>query len=196
MRTCLTRTLMLVSVSLMLSATAIADDGSGGWGHRPSLRGPIFDITHFDVIPLTSDSADFLQTAYAALFIYRDASRADRGLQSFRVVNWLLASNHSQIIDVWSGLEAFEQHLAVHLRHLLLFSARGKFSLDVETQIVEPRRSEGLLVSDPERPRQEEPQGHIAALDSARIVRSRPTLTPAPGERRALYPRLHGNGFE
>jgi hypothetical protein len=52
MRTCLTRTLMLVLISLMLSATAIADDGSEGWGHRPSLRGPIFDITHFDVIPL------------------------------------------------------------------------------------------------------------------------------------------------
>jgi quinol monooxygenase YgiN len=112
MRTRLPRALMLVLVLLMLSAAAIADDGSEGWGHRPSLRGPIFDITHFDVIPLTSDSADFLQTAYAALFTYRDASRADRGLQSFRVVNWLLALNHSQIIDVWSGLEAFEQHLA------------------------------------------------------------------------------------
>ena len=108
MRICLPRIPVLVLVSLMMPATAIADDGSDGWGHGRSLRGPIFDITHFDVIPLTSDSADFLQTAYGALFAYRDASRADRGLQSFRVVNWLLALNHSQIIDVWSGLEAFE----------------------------------------------------------------------------------------
>jgi quinol monooxygenase YgiN len=114
MRTCLPRALMLVLVLLMLSAAAIADDGSEGWGHRPSLRGPIFDITHFDVIPLAPPQVgvDFEQTAYAALFKYRDASQSDPGFESFRVVNWLLASNHSQIIDVWSSLEAFERHLA------------------------------------------------------------------------------------
>jgi hypothetical protein len=32
--------------------------------------------------------------------------------RAFRVVNWLLASNHSQIIDVWSSLDKFEAHLA------------------------------------------------------------------------------------
>lgn len=75
---------------------------------------PIFDIAHFDVIPLAPPQVeiDFQQTAYAALFNYRDASQHDRGLGSFRVVNWLLASNHSQIIDVWSSREAFEEHLA------------------------------------------------------------------------------------
>jgi quinol monooxygenase YgiN len=62
--------------------------------------------------PHTHTSPDFEQIAYAALFTYRDASKSDSGFKSFRVVNWLLASNHSQIIDVWSSLDAFEQHLA------------------------------------------------------------------------------------
>ena len=34
------------------------------------------------------------------------------GSESFRIVNWLEASNHSHIVDVWSSLEAFEVHLA------------------------------------------------------------------------------------
>src|SRR5215468_9315505 len=74
--------------------------------------GSIFDIAHFDVIPATINGVDFQQTAYSALFKYRDASLSDRGLRSFRVVNWVLAPNHSQIIDVWSSREAFEAHLA------------------------------------------------------------------------------------
>jgi quinol monooxygenase YgiN len=98
---------MITLVSLMLTAVAHADGDSKGGG-EPSVHGPIFDISHFDVIP----ADDFQQTAYKALFDYRDASSRDRGLESFRVVNWLLASNHSQIIDVWSSIEAFEQHLA------------------------------------------------------------------------------------
>jgi hypothetical protein len=35
--------------------------------------------------------SDFQQKAYTALFAYRDASQSDRGFESFRVVNWLLA---------------------------------------------------------------------------------------------------------
>jgi hypothetical protein len=46
------------------------------------------------------------------LFAYRDASRHDQGLESFRVVNWVLAPNHSQIINVWDSLDAFNWHLA------------------------------------------------------------------------------------
>ena len=107
MRTYLRPIPMMALISLMLTATAHADGSSKGGG-QPSLGGPIFDITHFDVIPFDN----FQQTAYAALFDYRDASSSDRGLESFRIVNWLLASNHSQIIDVWSSLEALEEHLA------------------------------------------------------------------------------------
>jgi quinol monooxygenase YgiN len=98
----------IFSLALVASA-AYADDDQGS---PPTLGGPIFDIAHFDVIPATINNVDFQQTAYAALFKYRDASLSDRGLRSFRVVNWVLAPNHSQIIDVWSSREAFEEHLA------------------------------------------------------------------------------------
>ena len=110
MWTSLRRVPMFVLTSILLTAMAYAgDDG----GQRPSARGPIFDITHFDVLPVNLGMPDsFEQAAYTALFAYRDASLSDPGSKSFRVVNWLLASNHSQIIDVWSSLDAFEAHLA------------------------------------------------------------------------------------
>src|SRR6516225_5434395 len=70
-------------------------------------------ITHFDVLPVNTDTPDsFEQAAYTALFAYRDASETEPASKSFRVVNWLAAPNHSQIIDVWSSLDAFEAHLA------------------------------------------------------------------------------------
>ena len=70
-------------------------------------------ITHFDVLPVNTDTPDsFEQAAYTALFAYRNASETDPGSKSFRVVNWLAAPNHSQIIDIWSSLDAFEAHLA------------------------------------------------------------------------------------
>jgi quinol monooxygenase YgiN len=101
---------VFVLTSILLTAMAYAgDDG----GQRPPARGPIFDITHFDVLPVNLNTPDsFEQAAYKALFAYRDASLSDPGSKSFRVVNWLLASNHSQIIDVWSSLDEFEAHLA------------------------------------------------------------------------------------
>jgi quinol monooxygenase YgiN len=110
MWTSLRRVPMFVLTSILLTAMAYAgDDG----GQRPSARGPIFDITHFDVLPVNVNMPDsFEQAAYTALFAYRDASLSDPGSKSFRVVNWLLASNHSQIIDVWSSLDEFEAHLA------------------------------------------------------------------------------------
>jgi len=110
MRVCPRQTLIVTIFSLTLAAAAAyADDNQG---NPPTPGGPIFDIAHFDVIPATANGVDFQKTAYAALFKYRDASLSDRGLRSFRVVNWVLAPNHSQIIDVWSSREAFEEHLA------------------------------------------------------------------------------------
>ena len=110
MWTSLRRVPAFVLTSILLTGLAYAGDG-GGQG--PSARGPIFDITHFDVLPVNAGTPDsFEQTAYTALFAYRDASQTDPGSKSFRVVNWLLAPNHSQIIDVWSSLDAFEAHLA------------------------------------------------------------------------------------
>ncbi len=95
-----------VLTSMLLSGMAYA---GGGEDQGPSTRGPIFDITHFDVLPVNTDTPKiFEQAAYTALFKYRDLSLSDPGSKSFRVVNWLLAPNHSQIIDVWSSLDAFE----------------------------------------------------------------------------------------
>jgi quinol monooxygenase YgiN len=86
---------------LSLTATAFADDDRA-----------IYDITHFDVLPVTSPF-DSEQIAYlGALFPYRDASQQDFGDQSFRIVNWLVATNHSFIIDVWKDQQAFDAHLA------------------------------------------------------------------------------------
>jgi quinol monooxygenase YgiN len=104
MWTSLRRLAAVVFASLLLAATAFAGGAATTWG-------PVYDITHFDVLPVTSPF-DSEQVAYPALFKYRDASEKDAGSESFRVVNWLVASNHSQIIDVWRSLDAFEAHLA------------------------------------------------------------------------------------
>jgi len=110
MRTSLRRALVPVLGWLLLTGMAYA---GGGGDQGPSMRGPIFDITHFDVLPVNAGLPDsFEQIAYNALFAYRNASETDPGSKSFRVVNWLAAPNHSQIIDVWSSLDAFEAHLA------------------------------------------------------------------------------------
>ena len=103
---------LVAITAIFLVSVAAADAGDNGGKNRPPVRGPIFDITHFNVIPLTEGNVDFQQTAYKALFDYRNASKSDPGFESFRVVNWLLASNHSQIIDVWRSLDTFEAHLA------------------------------------------------------------------------------------
>ena len=110
MWTSLWRVPLFVLISILLTGMTYA---GGGRDQGPSKRGPIFDITHFDVLPVNTGLPDsFEQVAYKALFAYRDASLSDPGSESFRVVNWLLASNHSQIIDVWSSLDAFEAHVA------------------------------------------------------------------------------------
>lgn len=103
---------LVVAAAMVLFAAGVARAGDDRPGFPPHPRGPVFDIAHFDVLPVTQDGVDFEQTAYTALFAYRDASRSDPGLESFRVVNWVLAANHSQIIDVWLSRDAFEAHLS------------------------------------------------------------------------------------
>ena len=104
MWTSLRRLVALVFTSLLLTATASAGEGFTG-------SGPVYDITHFDVLPVTSPF-DSERIAYAALFAYRDASKSDPGSESFRIINWQEATNHSFIVDVWKNRQAFEQHLA------------------------------------------------------------------------------------
>lgn len=95
----------LVFASLLAGATAFAQDSAGDWG-------PVYDITHFDVLPVMPPPFDSEQIAYAALFAYRDASKSDPGALSFRIINWLEATNHSFIVDVWKNRALFEAHLA------------------------------------------------------------------------------------
>jgi hypothetical protein len=102
MRTPLRRLGAVLFTTMLLTATASADDFGG-----PA----VFDITHFDVLPITTPY-DSEQIAYAALFAYRDASTPDPGSKSFRIINWLVATNHSFIVDVWKNLGDFEAHLA------------------------------------------------------------------------------------
>jgi quinol monooxygenase YgiN len=109
----------MVALLSLTSATAAKADDGGVNSFRGSSRGPIFEITHVDVIPATINELDFQQTAYAAMFAYRDASQHDQGLESFRIVNWILAANHAQIVDVWDSLEALDRHLAQ--RHSVKF---------------------------------------------------------------------------
>ncbi len=80
MWTSLRRVLAFVLISILLTGMAYA---GGGGDQGPPGRGPIFDITHFDVIPFSQNGVDFEQTAYAALFAYRDASESDPGSKSF-----------------------------------------------------------------------------------------------------------------
>jgi quinol monooxygenase YgiN len=129
MWTSLRRVPAFVLTSILLTMPALAGDG----GDRgPSPRGPIFDITHVDVIPATVNGLDFQQTAYAAMFKYRDASQQDQGLESFRIVNWVLAANHAQIVDVWDSLEALDRHLAQH------HSVDFRFAVQVQPPVTPP----------------------------------------------------------
>jgi len=63
-------------------STAQPVDGDSNLAHTP-----VYNIAHFDVLPMAMGRVDFLQSGYALLFKYRDQSRTDRGLQSFRVLN-------------------------------------------------------------------------------------------------------------
>jgi quinol monooxygenase YgiN len=76
--------------------------------------GAIYNVAHFDVIPVTIGGVDFLQNGYSLLFKYRDQSNADAGLQSVRVLNLhsVGTTNHSEIVEVWSSDEAYKDHLA------------------------------------------------------------------------------------
>jgi hypothetical protein len=103
--------LRLLSVAVLfagaMAPVACADE-------RDDARsGPIYNVAHFDVIPITSGGVDFLQSAYALLFKYRDQSNADAGLQSFRVLNLIPpTTNHSEVVQVFSDYKAYKDHLA------------------------------------------------------------------------------------
>src|SRR5260370_444855 len=92
----------------MAAPVAYADEGDDA-----RSAGPIYNVAHFDVIPATIGGIDFLQNGYALLFKYRDQSKADAGLESFRILNLIPpTTNHSQIVQVFKSYEDYEDHLA------------------------------------------------------------------------------------
>jgi quinol monooxygenase YgiN len=102
----------LLSV-VALFAGAVAPAASAGEDADARSLGPIYNVAHFDVIPATVGGVDFLQNGYTLLFKYRDQSKADAGLQSFKILNLVPpTTNHSEIVEVFSNYEAYEDHLA------------------------------------------------------------------------------------
>jgi quinol monooxygenase YgiN len=104
--------LRVLSVAALFAGAVapVADADERGDARSP---GPIYNVVHFDVIPATIGGVDFLQNGYALLFKYRDQSKADAGLQSFRILNLIPpTTNHSEIVQVFSNYKAYENHLA------------------------------------------------------------------------------------
>jgi quinol monooxygenase YgiN len=82
--------------------------------------GAVYNVAHFDVIPITVGGVDFLQTGYGFLFAYRNASHGDAGLENFRVLNLIAPeTNHSEIVQVFANYGAYKNHLAQ--RHTIDF---------------------------------------------------------------------------
>jgi quinol monooxygenase YgiN len=100
--------LALIS-QLLCSTLAPAQPVQGP--HNPA-KGPIYSISHFDVLPMAMGRVDFLQSGYGLLFKYRDQSRGDHGLQSFRILNLLPpTTNHSEIVQAWNSYDDYLDHL-------------------------------------------------------------------------------------
>jgi quinol monooxygenase YgiN len=102
--------LLLPVLALLTGFTASA---LGGAHQAKRPQPPLYVIAHFDVLPMSAAGVDFLQTGYGVLFKYRDQSKADTGLESFRILDLMAPmSNHSQIVQVWSDDQTYREHLA------------------------------------------------------------------------------------
>jgi hypothetical protein len=112
-----------ILLSAMLTCSVRADEHDGELG-------PIFNVVHFDVIPATVNGVDFLQTADALLFKYRDQSARDEGLKSFRILNLVPpTTNHSEIVQVWRSYEDDKDHLAQSHTIAFRFDVQGNPAL-------------------------------------------------------------------
>ena len=88
---------------------------STGW--RASAEGtaaveePLYVVTHVDVMPR------FTKAARALLNQFAVESRKDAGAVRIEVYEELSRPNHSTVVEVWSGRQAYEDHLgADHTR--------------------------------------------------------------------------------
>ena len=95
-----------------------------------AAQGPIFNIAHFDVMPMATGDVDFLQQGYALLFKYRDQSKADPGLLSFRILDLVApTTNHSEIVQVWDSYPDYLSHLSQRHTTAFRFDVQGSARL-------------------------------------------------------------------
>jgi quinol monooxygenase YgiN len=99
-----------------------------GWAEQPGdhLQGAVYNIAHFDVMPMAAGGVDFLQNGYALLFKYRDQSMADAGLLSFRILDLVPpTTNHSEIVQAWDSYQDYLQHLSQSHTIAFRFDVQG-----------------------------------------------------------------------
>jgi quinol monooxygenase YgiN len=83
------------------------------WPAMADERGPITVVTHVDIIPTNLDQALPVLQQFAA------ASRSDPGVLRFDLITWAGTTNHFQLIELYSSLDAFYRH--VEAAHTISF---------------------------------------------------------------------------
>jgi quinol monooxygenase YgiN len=118
---------LLAALCMLCSLT-----GSSVWaGDRDvGAPGPIYSIAHFDVMPMATGGVDFLQNGYTLLFRYRDQSKADPGLLSFRILDLVPpTTNHSEIVQAWDNYRDYQKHLSQSHTITFRFDVQGNARL-------------------------------------------------------------------
>jgi quinol monooxygenase YgiN len=83
------------------------------WPAMAGERGVITVVTHIDVIPT------FLDQAVPVLQNFASDSKSDPGVMRFDLITWAPTTNHFQLIQIYSSLEAFNRH--VQAAHTVAF---------------------------------------------------------------------------
>ncbi|QKE90029.1 hypothetical protein HN018_08180 [Lichenicola cladoniae] len=67
--------------------------------------GPVLVVAHVDLTP------DGLAQGLPILEQFAQQSKADRGVESFELITWAKTNNHFQVIQIYSSLQAFDNHV-------------------------------------------------------------------------------------
>jgi quinol monooxygenase YgiN len=125
---------------------------------------PIFDVAHLDVLPVVTGNVNFLQHGYSLLFRYRNLSVTDEGLRSFRVLNLLRPTNHSEIVQEWGSQEAYERHLGEHHTIEFRFGVQDCIGSPIDDRLYRLVRSFGLAWSNAAAPATADPSGALFVI--------------------------------
>jgi quinol monooxygenase YgiN len=108
------------------------------WPAMAGQPGPIIVVTHIDVIP----NEPGLTQAISALKQFAADSKHDPGVLRFDLITWTPTTNHFQLIEVYSSLEAFNRH--VEAAHTIAFRSA------IQTAIGAPYDERVYTVARPE----------------------------------------------